>query len=205
MTLAMGARPVATMIAWDAGLPSLPAAQVIGYERMAALRLLEKATASMASALGLPTPTLVVENGEAINALLLTYRTGEAAIVLSTGLVDRLRTSEACAVIAHELAHLLHRDPGFPVDGGVSGFRSWWHSKVWVWRNRHREFRADAVAAAMVGRDALIGALRKSAVAQKSFGLRTHPSPAARIRKIERAGDQAARTWNRADACALTT
>lgn len=210
----MSAIGTQTTLAWSAPAlaersqdPSVPDATWL--ERYCALGFLSRATESMARTIAVPAPELAVESEQSVNAMLVVFESGRTLLVLSSGLLDRLRPNEACAVIAHELAHLANKDPGFPA--ALSMHHSWrrrltalCRGGLWAIRNRRREHMADALAAELVGVDALIGALAKSGTSTLQGWLDTHPSPAARIRRLERnRAKTIRRPWNQAGFRAL--
>lgn len=137
----------------------------------------------------LPRPEIVVEGERQPNSWLVGLRRGRSRLHVTRGLLDLLEPAELEAVVAHELAHLAHRDaavmtavggPGAVLLGGgkrMHGGWIWISFGFWVaagigWisrvgtqsLSRHRELAADADAAALTGRPAaLAAALRKAA------------------------------------------
>jgi heat shock protein HtpX len=137
----------------------------------------------------LPRPEIVVEEEREPNSWLVGLRRGRSRLYVTRGLLDLLEPAELEAVVAHELAHLAHRDaavmtavggPGAVLLGGgrrMNGGFIWLTFGFWVaagigWLSRvgtqalsrHRELAADAGAAALTGRPgALASALRKVA------------------------------------------
>ena len=182
------------VVAWHAGgdavafgLGPVPAADDVG----AYVGVLSRVADVLSAVLGVVPPLFAIEENHAVNAMLVTPRDGVSVLVLSTGLLDRLRPDEAAAVVAHELAHLAYGDPGFPV--GAPGPASFWkraagqvRARIWALGNRRREYRADALAAELVGVDALLGALGKSGDGGADRWFDTHPSPSARIARLQR-------------------
>ena len=62
-------------------------------------------------AAGIPTPALyVLEGEEGMNAFAVGTNKKNSAVVLTKGLVEKLDNSELEAVIAHEVAHIIHQD-----------------------------------------------------------------------------------------------
>jgi Zn-dependent protease with chaperone function len=199
----MAAELVGSLHGWTSAVrESSLLADHLTDERLCTLRFLVRATDRLACALKVVTPQVAVEENAAVNATLVTLTSGRAILVLSTGLLDRLRIDEACAVIAHELAHLAHADPGCPASplnrGSLMGrLLGRWHMAIWAVRNRRRELAADLLAARLVGIDALIGALKKSERIGRSAWIGTHPAPRARIRNLRRHGTlMVRRPWN---------
>jgi heat shock protein HtpX len=137
----------------------------------------------------LPRPEIVVEAEHEPNSWLVGLRRGRSRLHVTRGLLDLLEPAELEAVVAHELAHLAHRDaavmtavggPGAVLLGGgrqMHGGFIWMSFGFWVaagigWLSRvgtqalsrHRELAADAGAAALTGRPAALAtALRKVA------------------------------------------
>jgi len=68
------------------------------------------AVENVALAAGLPTPKVYLMKSSALNAFATGYSPKDAAITLTTGLVDRLSPLELEAVIAHEMGHIMNRD-----------------------------------------------------------------------------------------------
>lgn len=68
------------------------------------------AVENVALAAGLPTPQVYLINDKALNAFATGYSPKDAAITLTTGLVESLTPLELEAVIAHEMGHILNRD-----------------------------------------------------------------------------------------------
>jgi heat shock protein HtpX len=135
----------------------------------------------------LPQPEIVVEDEREPNSWLVGLRRGRSRLHVTRGLLALLEPAELEAVVAHELAHLAHRDaavmtavggPGAVLLGGgrhMNGGFIWlsfgffvaagigWLSRLGTQAlSRHRELAADAGAAALTGRPtALTTALRK--------------------------------------------
>ena len=68
------------------------------------------AVENVALAAGIPTPKVYLIQDKALNAFATGYSPQNAAITLTTGLVERLEPLELEAVIAHEMGHILNRD-----------------------------------------------------------------------------------------------
>lgn len=64
----------------------------------------------LAIAAGLPTPKMYVINDSAINAFATGRDPEHSAIVLTTGIIQRLNRLEIEGVIAHEMSHIKNRD-----------------------------------------------------------------------------------------------
>jgi Zn-dependent protease with chaperone function len=189
---------------WNTAPPRLPRRMAEVPDRLTCMiAFLERATEGMALTLGVPVPLLAVERNPSVNATLVLLAGNQTVLVLSTGLIDRLRPDEACAVIAHELAHLANDDPGCPLApsqtlGWTARAMATWQTALWALRNRRRELKADRLAAELVGVDALLGALAKSTRPTNPGGLfSTHPSPDTRMRHLRREKRVSRRRWNR--------
>ncbi len=71
------------------------------------MRILE----NVAITAGIPTPNLyILYREKGLNAFALGTNKNNATVILTKGLVDKLEKSELEAVIAHEVAHILHKD-----------------------------------------------------------------------------------------------
>jgi heat shock protein HtpX len=136
----------------------------------------------------LPKPRIVVEDERQPNSWVVSLGRGRARLHVTTALLDRLEPAELEAVIAHELAHVAHRDatvmtvvggPGAVLVGGGSRMA---RGGIWPMQfgalvavaighvssvgtlalSRYREFAADAGAVALTGNAAaLASALMK--------------------------------------------
>jgi heat shock protein HtpX len=132
----------------------------------------------------LPKPAIVLEAEAQPNSWIVALGRGRARLHLTQGIVDRLDPRELEAVIAHELAHLAHRDatvmtvvggPGAVLLGGGSTLagRGFWPLQIgglvafaigWIASlgtralSRYREFAADAGAVALTGHPAVLAA-----------------------------------------------
>jgi heat shock protein HtpX len=138
----------------------------------------------------LPKPEIVVEPEKQPNSWLVGLSRGRARLHVTRGLLELLTPSELEAVVAHELAHLVHRDAAVMTAVGGPGAillaggrrmmgRGLWFTMIggavaagvgWVSRlgtqalSRHRELAADAGSAALTGKpSALASALRRIA------------------------------------------
>ncbi len=136
----------------------------------------------------LPKPRIVIETERQPNSWVVSLGRGRARLHVTTALLDRLEPPELEAVLAHELAHVAHRDatvmtlvggPGAVLVGGGSRMA---RGGVWPLQfgalvavaighvsrfgtlalSRYREFAADAGAVALTGNAAaLASALMK--------------------------------------------
>src|SRR4051794_5435411 len=152
----------------------------------------------------LPKPRIVIEPERQPNSWVVSVGRDHTRLHLTEGLIARLDPHELEAVIAHELAHVAHRDatvmtvvggPGaLLLGGGVRVLRGgglWFVSMGgvaaivlgWVASagprtlSRYREFAADAGAAALTGRPAALA----SALVKVSDGLGAMPATDLRV------------------------
>ena len=72
-------------------------------------RLFEMVQA-LASRAGLPMPALYVIHEDQPNAFATGRNPENAAVAVNTGLLDLMNEQEVAGVVAHELAHIKHRD-----------------------------------------------------------------------------------------------
>jgi heat shock protein HtpX len=147
----------------------------------------------------LPKPRIVIEPEAQPNSWVVSVSREHTRLHLTDGLLKRLDPHELEAVVAHELAHVAHRDamvmtivgmPGVALLtggtklvraggfwllslGGVIATAIGWIASVGTRTlSRYREFAADAGAAAMTGRPAALA----SALMKVSEGLVAIPS-----------------------------
>ncbi len=73
-------------------------------------RRLRNVVEEMAVSAGLAVPEVFVLTHPSINALTAGARSGQFAVVVTSGALDRLRRDELQAVVGHEIAHVLHGD-----------------------------------------------------------------------------------------------
>jgi Zn-dependent protease with chaperone function len=163
------------------------------------LHALGPTVARLCGQLELPTPALTYDESAEINAGVIGRGSHETVLHFSGGALIKLSGSEAAAVIAHELAHIAAGDfdgkgPGRFVSGGWGALSFGWLSNLvrllaWARWKRGREYAADSLASALVGEQALIAALRKTAQNTRHAGrgwLATHPHPRKRIRALQK-------------------
>lgn len=168
-----------------------------------------------AQALDIPVPKLGVI--DASNAFAMGVDRDHATVAIGQPLIERLTPAEVNAIIGHELGHVVSGDMRrmmlmrtfqnamvwYTLAQGLKQFTRWilcWAAELGILAfSRHREFHADAIGAALAGKQAMIGALRKieHAPALTSTERRharfmfrgnpfsTHPSTAARIAALE--------------------
>jgi Zn-dependent protease with chaperone function len=161
--------------------------------------------------LELPMPALSYDECGEINAGVTGTGPHDAVLHFSGGALKKLTGSEAAAVAAHELAHIAAgdfdgRSPGRFVSARWGALSLGWLSNLvrlvwWARWKRSREYAADSLAAELVGEEALIAALRKTARDTRHVGrgwLATHPHPRRRIRALRKL--QRERSRNRANA-----
>ncbi len=172
-------------------------------------------TARYAQALDIPMPKIGVI--DANNAFAMGVDRHHATVAIGQPLIERLTPAEVNAIIGHELGHVVSGDMRrmmlmrtfqnatvwYALAQGMKQVARWilcWAAELGILAfSRHREFHADAIGAALAGKQAMIGALRKIETAPaltsterrharfmfrgKPFS--THPSTAARIAALE--------------------
>jgi heat shock protein HtpX len=146
----------------------------------------------------LPKPRLVLEHEDQPNSWVVSLGRDRSQLHVTRGLLERLGWSELEAVLAHELAHVAHRDaavmtvvggPGsvllsgggkivrcggfwmFQLGGLAAVVVGWLGSVGTRLLSRYREFAADAGAVAMTGNPAALA----SALTKVSDGLLAIP------------------------------
>jgi len=151
----------------------------------------------------LPKPRIVIEDERQPNSWVVSLGRGRARLHVTTALLDRLEPAELEAVIAHELAHVAHRDatvmtvvggPGAVLVGGGSRMT---RGGIWPMQfgalvavaighvssvgtlalSRYREFAADAGAVALTGNAAALA----SALMKVSEGVVAVPTRDLRV------------------------
>ncbi|WP_051228299.1 M48 family metalloprotease [Pleomorphomonas oryzae] len=140
---------------------------------------LTKGVAALATKLDIPCPSVGVYPDQAMNAFAAGSSPQKAVVSFSQSLVDRLPARSILAIAAHELAHVANRDMrrmqyATSFQNALTWYLFWWErGKVFVrWilgflgelmlmrLSRTREFWADATGAALIGKDAMMEALR---------------------------------------------
>lgn len=183
---------------------------------------LRRAVEHLAAKLNLPMPTVAVYPDADVNAFAAGPSPDKAMVSFSQGLLDRMSGGAVLAVAAHELGHIANRDMrrmqyatafqksltwfmGFSYRG--QKFLRWclgWIGELLILRlSRKREYWADATAAALVGKERMIEALRylendtiaptEERLPYAAMMIRmnphvwfsTHPTPAQRIAALE--------------------
>ncbi len=190
----------------------------MGFKEVGPDDELRRVTAAYAQALGLATPQ--VGTIPKFNAFAMGFSRNDATVAIGEQLVLELKPQEVAAVIGHELGHVASGDMRkmmlmrtfqnatvwFAVTQGLKQFTRWiisWAAELAILRfSRKREYWADAIGAALAGKEAMIGALRKLEAGPKlsaaenthaRFMFRgrvgllfsTHPSTEQRIRALE--------------------
>ena len=171
--------------------------------------------ARFAEALDLPMPKLGTVDVH--NAFAMGANERMATVAIGTPLLEQLTTEEVNAVLGHELGHVVSGDMKrmmlmrtfqnatvwYMMIQGAKQFVRWiicWAAELFILAfSRNREYWADAIGAALAGKDAMIGALRKLESAPALTGnertharfmfragsLSTHPSMPQRIKALE--------------------
>jgi heat shock protein HtpX len=156
----------------------------------------------------------------ACNAFAMGTDRNRGTVAMGQELMRRLTPDETAAVLGHEFGHIVSGDMRrmlfmrtfqnatvwFAMAQGLKQFARWcicWAAELYILAvSRHREYYADAIGAALAGKDAMIGALRKLEKAppltaaentharfmfrgRTSSLLSTHPSFADRIAALE--------------------
>ena len=187
----------------------------MGFKQAEPDSALVATTATFAKALAIPTPQ--VGTIKAFNAFAMGLNHSNASIAIGEPLMDKLTPDEVAAVIGHELGHVVSGDMRrmmlmrtfqnatvwYGVTQGVKQIVRWvvcWAAELAILAfSRKREYWADAIGAALAGKSAMIGALKKLEEAPALTGdeitharfmfrgraLSTHPSTAQRIGALE--------------------
>jgi heat shock protein HtpX len=149
----------------------------------------------VAAAFDLPAPRVALAHSWSPNAFAVGLSPADAVVAVTTELLRRLNTRELEAVVAHELAHVAHRDGIVMtlVATPAMLFANMWANKdlrvralcvplapIWAWSlllmwtiSRYREYIADRDAALVTGTpEQLMSALQKIAGAPARGDLR---------------------------------
>lgn len=167
------------------GVLSAVGAEIVAPDRRAGLHEVLERVAGLAD---IPVPKLALVETDAANALAVGLTRRRSIVVVTRGLIARLEPEELEAVLAHEIAHLAHRDAavmtavaaprtlGEVIVGGASeGMGIIW---TFIWPlgllplgigtaltltvSRYREYAADRGAVLITGApEQLMSALRK--------------------------------------------
>lgn len=153
---------------------------------------------------------------DAHNAFAMGTSQDKATVALGRPLIETLTPQETSAVLAHELGHVVSGDMRkmmlmrtfqnatvwFAMAQGVKQFARWiicWAAELYILAfSRRREYWADAIGAALAGKEAMIGALEKLDKAPalsrpeqtharfmfRGKPLSTHPATADRIQAL---------------------
>jgi heat shock protein HtpX len=140
---------------------------------------LTRAVHGMARELGLPMPKVGVYPDEDINAFAAGSGPKKAVVSFSRGLLDRCTCRELLAIAAHELAHIANNDMrrmqyAWSFQNALTWYMMFERARSFVrWLlstigeililklSRKREYWADATAAALLGPEPMIEALRR--------------------------------------------
>ncbi|MBE9604026.1 zinc metalloprotease HtpX [Acetobacteraceae bacterium H6797] len=110
MVIAFGIALAMNAFAWwnsDRAVLRMHNAQPVGPNEA---RQLYDMTAQLAARAGLPMPALYVIHEDQPNAFATGRSPERAAVAVTTGLIENMPPNEVAGVIAHELAHIKHRD-----------------------------------------------------------------------------------------------
>ncbi|PSP42488.1 zinc metalloprotease HtpX [Halobacteriales archaeon QH_2_66_30] len=109
----------------------------------------------LAQQAGVPKPRVAVADNETPNAFAAGRKQGNAVVCVTTGLLEELDDEELDGVLAHELAHIMHRD--FQLMTVIAALVVWVGAFL-VGRliSRYREFAADRGAATITGNPAAL-------------------------------------------------
>lgn len=199
------------------GMPQASASteRKMGFTPLPDHHPLAQETRRFAAALDLPMPKFGTV--EAYNAFAIGMDRDSATVAVGRPLITNLTQQEVLAVIGHELGHVASGDMrrmmlmrtfqnatvAFGVTQGLKQFARWilcWFTELGILAfSRHREYWADAVGAALAGKDAMIGALQtlergpaltEAEQTHARFMIRgrpfsTHPSTADRIAALQ--------------------
>lgn len=187
----------------------------MGFKELPEGHVLRSIATHYCQTLDIPVPRLGTI--DAFNAFAMGSDRNDATVALGRPLIDSLTPQETAAVLAHELGHVVSGDMRkmmlmrtfqnatvwFALVQGVKQFVRWiicWAAELCILAfSRKREYVADAIGAALAGKDAMIGALRKLDAApaltsnertHARFMVRgkpfsTHPGTTDRITAIE--------------------
>lgn len=176
---------------------------------------LKQTAARYAQILGIPQPRLGTM--EVRNAFAMGTNRADATVAIGRPLINTMRADEVNAILGHELGHVVSGDMRkmmlmrtfqnatvwFGLTQGLKQFTRWvicWAAELAILAfSRRREYWGDAIGAALAGKDAMIGALKKLEQAPVLSGteatharfmfrgtLSTHPTMAQRIDALER-------------------
>jgi heat shock protein HtpX len=140
---------------------------------------LTKAVTTLTSQIGLPAPLVGIYPDDDLNAFAAGSKPSKAVVSFSRGLTERMPAREILAIAAHEVAHIANSDMrrmqfASSFQSALTWYFGWTDRGQtfvrWVLStigellilrlSRSREYWADATSAALVGKEAMISALR---------------------------------------------
>ena len=149
----------------------------MGFKELPEGHVLRGISAHYCKALDISPPR--IGTMDPFNAFAMGTDRNNATVSLGRPLIDSLTPQETAAVLAHELGHVVSGDMRkmmlmrtfqnatvwFAMAQGLKQFARWvicWAAELCILAfSRKREYWADAIGAALAGKDAMIGALRK--------------------------------------------
>lgn len=142
--------------------------------------ILTRAVTTLAAKVGLPPPQVGIYPDLALNAFAAGSSPEKAVVSFSRGLVDQFPPRELLAIAAHEVAHIANNDMrrmqmATSFQKALTWYLGWTDRgqafACWVLGivgeimlkrlSRSREYWADATAAALVGKEPMVNALRR--------------------------------------------
>lgn len=187
----------------------------MGFEDLEEGHELKQTAARYAQILDIPPPRLGTM--EVRNAFAMGTNRADATVAIGRPLINTMRAEEVNAILGHELGHVVSGDMRkmmlmrtfqnatvwFGLTQGLKQFARWvicWAAELAILAfSRRREYWADAIGAALAGKEAMIGALKKleqapvlsdTEATHARFMFRgtlsTHPTMAQRIDALER-------------------
>ncbi len=187
----------------------------MGFQDLDEGHELKQTAARYAQILDIPPPRLGTM--EPRNAFAMGTSRDDATVAIGRPLINTMDREEVNAILGHELGHVVSGDMRkmmlmrtfqnatvwFGLTQGLKQFARWvicWAAELAILAfSRRREYWADAIGAALAGKEAMIGALKKLEQAPVLTGtesiharfmfrgtLSTHPTMAQRIDALER-------------------
>ena len=201
------------------GAAGLSTLSTLKFKKLPADHKLTQKTEEFAKRLDMPTPKVGTIN--VYNALAMGAHRNSATVAMGQPLMEALSASEVEAVLAHELGHVVNGDMRrmvlmrtfqnacvwFMIFHNFKQLARWivsWVAELCILSfSRNREYWADAIGAALAGKDAMIGALNKLDKAPEMTNLEhdyarfmfrgrvaslfsTHPTTKSRIEALEK-------------------
>ena len=142
--------------------------------------ILSRAVSALATKVNLPPPQVGIYPDKALNAFAAGSSPEKAVVSFSRGLVDQLPARELLAIAAHEVAHIANNDMrrmqmATSFQKALTWYLGWTDRGQTIARwvlgivgeimlkrlSRSREYWADATAAALVGKEPMVNALRR--------------------------------------------